>query len=258
MSEYLLRDAAPLCADTWAKIDGMVVTVLKHNLAGRRLLPMLGPLGWGVEQAPVFGFEERDGAAVVSDKITYVPLATLEREFVLKAKQIAMAEAGPFGLDLGAVAIAAAQLARDEDEFLFQGLMQAAGCSGTLGNWDATGGPFKTIAAACAQLRSTGYDAPFALVLSPGMHARLASLMADGRREIEMVEPLVGAGIHQSPAMPDDKVIVLSPQAWNMELVVGQDAVTAYVGNLGLDHRFRVFETLALRIKRAGGICVLS
>jgi uncharacterized linocin/CFP29 family protein len=258
MSEYLLRDAAPLCAETWAQVDGMVVTVLKHNLVGRRVLPMLGPLGWGVEQAPVFGFEQSDGAAVVSDKVAYVPLETLDREFVLKAKQMAMAKASPFGLDLGAVAIAASELAHAEDEFILKGLMGASKASSALGDWGALGGPFKVIAMACAQFRATGFDAPYALVVNPSLYARLASLMGDGRREIELVEHLVCGGILQSPAMPEDKALLLSPQAWNMELVVGQDAVTAYVGNQGMDHRFRIFETLALRIKRAEGICVLG
>ena len=51
---------------------------------------------------------------------------------------------------------------------------------------------------------------------------------------------------------------MVSPQAWNVDLVVGQDVVTAYLGNEGLDHRFRIFETLAVRIKRPGASCILK
>ena len=98
---------------------------------------------------------------------------------------------------------------------------------------------------------------PFALVMDPGMFARLACLMQQGRRELNLVEKLVTAGIFQSTQMPADTVLVTSPQPWNYDLVVGQDVVTAYVGNEGLDHRFQIFETLALRIKRAGSVCVL-
>lgn len=258
MYEYLMRDTAPFGPDTWAKIDEMVVTVVTKNLTGRRFLTLVGPLGWGVEQAPLFGFENADGADVATDTIEYVPLKEIQKEFVLKAKHMSVADASPFALDLGAVAIAATKLAQAEEKLVLGGLMQTAEASAPLGDWDKIGGPFKAIADATAAMRQSGYDGPFALALGPAMYARLVSLMEHGRREIHMVEKLVEDGIFQSTAMPDDKVMLLSPQAWNMDLVVGQDVVTAYVGNEGLDHRFRVFETLALRVKRAGSICVLS
>lgn len=258
MSDYLMRDAAPIGPAVWAKIDEMVVTVVTKNLTGRRFLTLVGPLGWGVEQAPLFGFEEADGAAVASDTVGYAALQELRAEFLLKAKHLSMADAGPFALDLGAVAIAATQLAHAEEKAVLGGLIQAAGAKAPLGDWDVIGGPFQAIASAQAAMRVAGYDGPYALVLGPAMYARLVSLMSQGRREIEMVKKLVEEGIFQAATMADGQALLLSPQPWNMDLVVGQDVVTAYLGNEGLDHRFRIFETLALRVKRAGGICVLS
>ncbi|MBC7316285.1 MAG: encapsulin [Chloroflexi bacterium] len=257
MGDYLMREAAPLSAEIWAKIDEMVVTVVSKNLVGRRFLPLVGPLGWGVEQAPLFGFEEAEGAAVAKEAV-YIPLQELREEFLLKTKHLAMASATPFALDLGAVAIAATKLAKAEDAFILSSLMQAATCSAPLGDWDTLGGPFAAVAAATAKMLQEGYDGPYALVVSPAMYARLASLMSAGRREIEMVEKLVKLGVFQATGLPEDRALVLSPQAWNMDLVVGQDVVTAYLGNEGLDQRFRIFETLALRVKRAGAICVLK
>ena len=43
-----------------------------------------------------------------------------------------------------------------------------------------------------------------------------------------------------------------------MDLVIGQDVMTAWLVTEGLDQRFRIFETLALRLKRHGSVCVLS
>ena len=103
-----------------------------------------------------------------------------------------------------------------------------------------------------------GFYAPYALVLNPMMYARLASLMQKGRRELELVEKLVQAGIFQSTTVPKDQAMVVSPQPWNFDLVLGQDVVTAYMGNGGMDHLFRVFEALVLRVKRPGAICVLK
>ena len=44
----------------------------------------------------------------------------------------------------------------------------------------------------------------------------------------------------------------------NFDLAIAQDLITAYMGNEGLDHLFRVMESLVLRIKRPGAICVLT
>ncbi|MFH1084412.1 MAG: family 1 encapsulin nanocompartment shell protein [Chloroflexota bacterium] len=257
MSDVYMREAAPIRAEVWAKIDDMVVQVVKKNLVGRRFVDLVGPLGWGVEMAPVSGFGKQGGAAVIAEKATYKPLVELGAEFMLRAKQMAQAANTPFGLDLGAVAWAAADLAKAEDELILSGLMAKA-ASAPLGNWDEEGGAFKAIAAATAQLRSSGYDGPYVAVLSPGMYARLAAQVRQGRREIEMVEKVLRGELYQSPVMPEDQVLVASPHAWNFDLVVGQDVITAYLGNEGLDQRFRIFETLVLRIKLPGSVCVLK
>ena len=257
MGDYLMRAAAPIGAEGWAKIDERVVEVVKKNLVGRRFVHLVGPLGWGVEMVPTFGFAETDGAAVATETAAYLRLQELGQEFVLRAKHLAMAEQTPFALDMGAVAIAATKLARAEDELILGSLIEAAK-EMPLGTWDEMGGPFRAIAGAAAALRQDGFDAPFAVVMSPAMYARLAGLMQHGRREVELVEKLAAAGLFQSPIMPEDQVLVASPQPWNFDMVVGQDIVTAYVGNEGLDHRFRIFETLALRLKRPGATRVLK
>jgi uncharacterized linocin/CFP29 family protein len=41
-------------------------------------------------------------------------------------------------------------------------------------------------------------------------------------------------------------------------LAVSEDFETAYLGEEGLNHPFRVFETVVLRIKRPSAICTLE
>jgi len=254
-----MRDGAPFGEDVWRDIDEMVVRVLSKTLVGRKVLDMVGPLGWGVEQAPVFGFST-DGPATATSA-SYLTLQEISEEFVVKAQQLAMSGQGPFKLDLGAVAIAATKLANREDKMLMDGLMAAASASAALGDWSEPNGPFGAIAEAVAAMRASGAAGPYALIINPVTYAKLASLMHGkgmGRRELDLVSGILGEGIHQTTQMPGDKALLLSSQSWNMDLVVGQDAVTAYLGNEGLDHGFRVFETLALRVKRPEAICVLS
>jgi len=258
MSNYLQREMAPFGPELWAKIDEMVVTVAKRTLVARRFVELVGPLGWGIEVAPKFGFASEGGASVATDP-QYLPLKEIQTEFVIKAKQLAIADKTLFGLDLGAVAIAAMNLARDEDELVIGGLVRQAKGASELGDWAAPGGPFKAVATATARLLATGFVGPYALVLSPEMYARLAGLIQNGVRELEMVEKLVKGGIFQySGKALGEQALVLSLGAWNFDLVVGQDIATAYLGNEGLDQKFRIFETLALRVKLPGAICVLK
>jgi len=258
MDNYLMRDGAPFGEEDWEKIDDMVVTVISKNLVGRRFIELVGPLGWGVEVAPTYDFGEQDGADLSTETGEYLRLQEIAQEFMLRAKHMAIADDTPFALDLGAVALAATKLADAEEEIVIGGLREAAEMSVEMTDWDTLGGPFKLVSKATAQLRASGFDSPFALVMAPNMYARLASLMRQGRREIEMVERIAEAGIFETTALPEGEVLVVSPHPWNVDLVVGQDAVTAYLGNEGIDHRFRIFETLALRIKRPGAICVIK
>jgi uncharacterized linocin/CFP29 family protein len=257
MGDYLMRSAAPFSAEEWAKIDAMAVMVLKSTLVGRRFVDLVGPLGWGVENAPLTGFTIVDGAAVAQEAV-YLPLKEISSEFIIKAKQMAIAAQTPFALDLGAVALAAIKLAKEEDNLVVLGLLDAAQNKTALGDWDVFGAAFKAVATAAALLQNTGNDAPYALVLNPIKYAQLAGSMQQGREELEMVEEVVKGGIFQSTVMPANKVLVVSPKAWNLDMVVGQDAITAYVGNVGMDQRLRLFESLVLRVKLPKAICVLA
>lgn len=256
MTDYLMRENAPLSEDIWAKIDDMVVTVARKTLVARRFIELVGPLGWGVEIAPKFGFAYEQ--PYVAEQPEYIPLIELSQTFKLRGKHLAVADQTPFALDLGAAAIAAMELAKAEDELLLGSLLKNPQCTSDLGDWTTPGGPFGAVSAAIGKLRADHFDAPFALVMSPAKYAQLAALMQQGQREIVMVQSIADGGIFQWPDMTDDKVMLIANAPWNLDLVVGQDIVAAYEGNDGLDHLFRVFETIALRVKRPGAICVLQ
>jgi uncharacterized linocin/CFP29 family protein len=44
----------------------------------------------------------------------------------------------------------------------------------------------------------------------------------------------------------------------NFDLAVSQDFKTAYLGAQNMNHPFRVLESVVLRIKRPGSICVIE
>jgi len=256
MGDYLMRDAAPLAGDVWRAVDEMVATVISKNLVARRVLSLVGPLGWGVDVVPVIGFEQEGEAYITAEMPGYQPLQALEARFMLRMKDLARAEQTPFALDLGAVATAATELARKEDGLLIGGLIEQA-TVGDMGDWTQINKPFEAVAKAEAALRTAGFDGPFALVLGFGTYAQLASLMSHGQRELKLVKSLVEAGIHRSPVVPEGQALLIDPAPWNVDMVVGQDAATAFLGNEGLNLSFQIMETLALRIKRSGAAMLL-
>lgn len=52
--------------------------------------------------------------------------------------------------------------------------------------------------------------------------------------------------------------MVLAQGPHNLDLVVGQDLITAYLGPENMDHTFRLLGGIVLRIKQPGAICVLE
>ena len=181
MSDYFMRDAAPFCADTWAKIDDMVVTVARRTSAAAAR-GLVGPLGWGVELAPKFGFTQEDGADVVAGEAQYLAWRG-ERRVHHHGQAVADGRADALWPRSGCGGHGGVA-ARPPRGRCYRRPLEEAGNHAALGDWETLGGPFKAIADAIAALQNKGVDGPFALVLSPAMFARLASLMSHGRREL--------------------------------------------------------------------------
>ena len=53
MTDYLMRDDAPLSKDQWQQLDELVVSTARHLLVGRRFISLTGPLGAGTQVVPL-------------------------------------------------------------------------------------------------------------------------------------------------------------------------------------------------------------
>ncbi|MCC8180150.1 MAG: encapsulin, partial [Planctomycetes bacterium] len=72
------------------------------------------------------------------------------------------------------------------------------------------------------------------------------------------VKGMVDGKIFRSSRIEKNHAALVYCDANNMDLVIGQDMITAYLGNEGLDHAFRVMETVVPRIKRPTAIAVIG
>jgi uncharacterized linocin/CFP29 family protein len=279
MADYLLRDQAPLSSSEWDQVDAVAEDTARRALVGRRIVPVLGPLGAGVEVVPdyVFRGTERGGLDLTGESDTgvvrpsehrFLPIPLLYKDFQLHWRDLAMHHQMHMPLDTGPVATAAAIVARTEDNLIFngdaplgyEGLLNAAG-RGVLriSDWAGIGNAFRDVVTATQYLADVGFYGPYAVVASPRLYAAMNRVYENtGVLEIEQVQKLAGSGVYRSAAIPDDRALVVATGASNMDLVVAQDLVVAYLAAENLNHLFRVLESVVLRIKRPQAIVTLE
>ena len=96
-----------------------------------------------------------------------------------------------------------------------------------------------------------------ALVLSTDLYAKLHRIQpGTGIMEVDRVRSLVGKMFHTSRLEKNTACLVYNePQ--NMDLVIGQDMITAYMGNENPDDLFRVLETAMPLINPGADIAVI-
>ena len=279
IEQNLLRNEAPLIEDEWELIDETVVRVARKQLVGRRFIDVFGPLGAGVQavQQDVFAgvdvgdislLGEEETHAVHAETRTFMPLPLLYKDFWIYWRDLETARGCGTGLDISAAAGAAVFVAQAEDKLIlngheklgFEGLLNAKWRNSVpLLNWDEAGAAFQNIVDAHKKLVDAGYYGPFALVTSPDLYAKMERVYDNtGVLEINQVRELMTGGVFQTPVMPDNSAVVVSSGPENLDIAIAQDLITAYLGPDKMNHPFRVFETLTLRIKRPESICTLD
>lgn len=271
MSDYLMRDDAPLSAEEWKQLDETVVSAARRVLVGRRFIHLAGPLGFGTQVVPldkIEGSEARrhdEGGRTEDDVVRltarqFVPLTLIHKDFFLSWQDVEAAHESGAALELGPAAAAATRVARAEDETIFHELLMAEGRQTvSLKDWATSGNALSNVSDARQALADAGFYAPYALVVSTALHADLQRVYkGSGRQEYKLVQNIADGGIFESPMLAPKQGLLVSQGAHHLDLVVGQDMVTAYLGPEEMDHRFRVLESLVLRIKQPGAICVLE
>lgn len=279
MADYLLRNQSPLTEEQWQTIDRIVTAVAQRQLVGRRFIPLFGPLGPGVQTIADDRLSGVDlGAVDLMGDDGQTPVQAIHRRFIalpmiykdfrLHWRDIETNQQFGVPFDTGPAAAAAAFCARAEDNMIFngdaslglEGLLNAEGRQVMpLADWGTVGAAFEDVVQATQRLIGAGFFGPFALAVSPRLYASMNRVYANtGVLEIEQVSKIATAGVFQTPVIPDNRAVVVSVGAENLDLVLSQDLITAFLETRGMNHFFRVFEILALRIKRPAAVVTLE
>lgn len=279
LEKNLQREESPLSPEQWSQLDEMVVRVARNQLVARRFISIFGPIGSGVQcyHMDIFAGADIGEISILGEEEThpvhaearqFLPLPLIYKDFRLFWRDLESSANFNTPLDLSAAAGAATFVAQAEDRLILNG-NDALNLEGLLNakwrniipllNWDAPGQAFQNVVNAHAKLIQDDFFGPFALVVSPDMYARMQRVFDNtGVLEIEQVRNLMNAGIYQSPVMPPDRAVVVSAGPENLDITIAQDIITAYLGPDKMNHPFRVFESLVLRIKRPQAICTLD
>jgi uncharacterized linocin/CFP29 family protein len=279
MPDFLQRDQAPLSNEQWVVVDQTVVRAAQSVLIGRRIMPMVGPFGAGVEVLPVdivgggaLGqidlLGNAEGEAIGIQERRFLPLPLLYTDFWVHWRDLEASTQLGTPLDLGKAAAAAAATAQTEDRLIFHG-SPGLGIAGLLNmdgrqvlpmsDWGQAGNAFSDVVNAVRALTAQRFTGPYALVVSPQLYADLNRIFDNtGVLEIEQIEKLARRGVYATGIVPEPTAILVDSGAQNMDLAIGVDLAVAYVESSNLNHQLRVLESLVPRIRRPGAVCTFE
>lgn len=258
--DYLMRDDSKLTDAQWDEVDAKVIAAAKAVLTGRKFLDIYGPLGSGIQmlEAPT----AQDGGRRA------VELPLLSVDFTLSWRAIQAAERMGIPLSYSEVSVAATDCALQEDRMIFLG-NEEYGTAGLLGlpeaqkvearDWSEGENAFTDVAGGLQALLESQVYGEKALVVSPDVYAQLQRIQpGTGTLEGKRIAALIEGKIFQTPVLPTKTALLLACGEQNMDLAIGQDMITGYLGSSELDHDFRVFETALLRVKNQRAVVVFQ
>jgi len=277
--DILDRNAAPLTENEWARIDEAVVTTASRMLVGRKVIEVLGPLGSGVYSIPYSKFSgksatgidmvgEEDSFVVEPTSRATINLPMLYKDFKIMWRDVEADRHLGLPLDVSTAAVAGNYVAVQEDNLIFngnkelgyEGLFTTTGRQiEKIGNWDETGTALADVVKGVGALSEAGHYGPYAMVVSPKLFGRMVRVYGNtGMLELDQVKALISGGVYYSNVITGSKAVIVAIGGHNLNLAVGQDMVTSYMGPTNMNHVFRVLETTALLVRRPDAICTIE
>lgn len=252
---YLMREDIDFSEDQWGAIDKLVVNTASTVLIGRKFLDLYGPLGAGIQNLDAGNGSVKKFSEIHSD-------FTIEWQELESAKRLGIP------LSLSQVAKAASECAIQEDTTIIlgdeengsEGLLTAQGVKKIkMQNWKEGENAFEDIAAGLQEMIEARTYGSKVLLVSPDIYAELSRIQpGTGLVESARIRELIDGKIFQSPVMPKQTAALIATGIQNMDIAIGQDLITGYLGATELNHEFRILETILLRIKNKNAIVVFK
>jgi uncharacterized linocin/CFP29 family protein len=232
----LHRSLAPISAGAWAQIEEEASRTVKRNLAARRVVDVVGPLGFAFAAVTTGHVAEivAPSEGLLARSRSVLPLVEIRVPFTLDRSAIDDVARGSQDSDWQPVKDAATTIAHTEDRAVFDGYAAAAinGIRETSSNQsiplpdDARNYP-DAVAQALSQLRLAGVEGPYALVLDAFAYTAVAETRDHGYPILEQLNRLVPDAIVWGPALRGG--FLLSTRGGDYQLTIGQDISIGYL-----------------------------
>jgi uncharacterized linocin/CFP29 family protein len=253
--DNLHRELAPVSDAAWAQIGEEATRTLKRHLAGRRVVDVHGPEGYGlsaVGTGHVHGIDPpRDG--VTARQRGALCLVELRVPFSLDREQVDDVERGAEDADWQPVKDAARQVAFAEDRAIVDGY-PAAGIGGIRPG--ASNPPLSlpadvreypsAIAKAVGQLREAGVEGPYSALLSAEAYIAVSETSDHGYPVLEHIRRLLSGDIVWAPAVSG--AVVLTTRGGDFSLHLGQDASIGYLAHTPAEVQLYLQETMTFQL----------
>ncbi len=263
----LYRDLAPITDAAWTEIEDEARRTFTRNVAGRRVVDLIGPGGPGlsaVGTGHLHPIETAPGSGVLARVREVRPIIEFRVPFVIDRQAVDDVERGSRDSDWQPVKDAARQIAFAEDRAVFDGFAPAgvtgirAGSTNPPLNLptDVTGYP-TAVSQALTALRLAGVDGPYSLLLSAEAYTEVAETTDHGYPILDHIARVLGDGeIIWAPAIEGG--FLVSTRGGDFELHLGQDLSIGYLSHDAERIELYLQESLTAIVQTGEAAVVLS
>lgn len=197
---------------------------------------------------------------IINERVERVvqPLRELSYRFRVSQRAVEYALRAKQSVEMPEAVKAAISLASDEDKLVVETLLREGKVRLPLGKWDEPGASVVDVARAVGELARRGFGRPYIMVVSLARYTKLSSVSEKtGVTDLERVRMLVDEVV-ATHAIPDDKALVISSTPAVLDVSYGGSSEVDYIGPEDGFHTFRLWSSMAVRVRIADGIVVME
>lgn len=212
--------------------------------------------GPGLDAVP---FEETSSGSSITISRSILALKELSLKFTISQRQIEYSRARGEAVYSASADQAAVRLAYDEDLMILNDILSNPKVKTmAMSPWDTPGSAVNEVSSAVNALYANYVPEPYVLFISPNRYTKLLIVNErTGVMELTRVKSLI-KDVAVIPQLRDDTALLMSTHQSIIDVAVGVDAALVYLGVDDSNHVFRLWETLAVRVKDPRGVVVLK
>lgn len=262
--DILRKSLAPISASAWEEINDAATDVLKSVLSARKFVDIEGPKGWDYAAAPAGRInipQNQKGKAKYGIHQVF-PLIEVRVPFELDIWELDNIARGAVDIDLGALEDAARELAKFEENIIYEGL-KPANIDGLKKSSEYTPIQFpktsenvaSAIAKAVAQLKDKAVDGPYNLILDVEKW-QIINSSGKGYPVRKQVEGLIGGSVILAPLVND--AYLVSERGGDFKLTLGQDISIGYESHNSKKVQLYFTESFTFRVVDPAAVVVFK